>query len=134
MGLFVVSQTYACPFLSSLPSLPHHQHLKNHSHSRCLRAHARRNYGRSAGGCLDNSRASLCVGTGGPAKFPRPLGEGEGGGGEEAVRDREAGARSHGEERAASGMKGAHTSPLGQREFCWLAVKRHTEDTMVCDT
>lgn len=83
LGLFAVLQTYACPLLYSLPflspSLPARQYLKNHSHSCCVRTHAVRNYRRSAPGCLDNSEASLCVGTGGTAKFPRPPGEGEGG-------------------------------------------------------
>lgn len=69
---------------SLLASLPPHQYLKNHSHSCCVRAHAGRNYRRSAPGCRDNFKASLCVGTGGTAKFPRPPGEGEGRGREEA--------------------------------------------------
>ena len=95
-----------------------------------MHAHAGRNYRRSAPGCLDNFKASLCVGTGGTAKFPRPPGEGEGREREEAeVLEPAAVWR-----RAASRMKVAHTSPAGQWEFCWLAVKGHTEDTMVCDT
>lgn len=47
---------------------------------------------------------------------------------------RGAGASTHAEERAESRMKGTHTSHVGQWEFYWLAVKGHTEDTMVCNT
>lgn len=77
------------PFFLFFPSfspasLAPHQHLKNHSHSCCVSAHAGRNFRGSAPDRLDNSKASLCVGTGGTAEFPRPPGEGEGRGREEA--------------------------------------------------
>lgn len=83
LGLFAVLQSYAYPFQSFLPFLlpglpPSPSILKNHSHSCCVSAHAGRNYRGFAPDRLDNFKASLCVGTGGTAKFPRPPGEGEG--------------------------------------------------------
>lgn len=81
LGVFCSSADLCLPpsFFSPLPSpQPPHQHLKNHSHSCCVSAHAGRNCRGSAPDPLDNLKASLCVGTGGTAKFPRPPGEGEG--------------------------------------------------------
>lgn len=136
LGLFAVLQTYACPLLSSLPFLPPcfppSPSILKKSFPFMLCARTRWEKLQALCSRLPWQLQGIPVrGDRWHSKVSQaPWGRG----GERKRGGRGAGASSHVEQRAASRMKGAHTSPVGQWEFCWLAVKGHTEDTMVCDT
>lgn len=115
---------------SFLPSLHLHQHLKivpiHSAHAHTLGGIT----GAALEVALTTSRHPCAWGPAAQRSFPGPLGKGK----EEkrgGCRVQEPAAMGRG---SSSRMKGAHTSTVAQWEFFWLAMKGHTEDTMVCDT